>query len=106
MLRVDVVPTDARDPAGNPVPETVLRGSGEALVASQGHAVAATWTKDAAIDPVALTQDDGEPVTLAAGMCGASGLQLNDMDVMPKATVITAAVTPLLGGSAEATTTR
>jgi hypothetical protein len=39
----------------------------------------------------------GLAVTLVAGMCGASGLQLNDMDVMPKATVITAAVTPLLG---------
>jgi hypothetical protein len=67
VLRVDVVLTDALDPAGNPVPETVLRGSGEALVASGGHTVAATWTKNAAIDPVALTTTDGNPVTLAPG---------------------------------------
>jgi hypothetical protein len=67
VLRVDVVPTDAVDPAGNPVPETVLRGSGEALVASQGHTIPATWTKIAAVDPVALTTEDGDPVTLARG---------------------------------------
>ncbi|WP_222271932.1 DUF3048 domain-containing protein [Modestobacter marinus] len=67
VLRVDVVSTDARDPAGNPVPETILTGSGEALVASGGHAVAATWSKPRIGDPVTLTDTDGDQVTLAPG---------------------------------------
>jgi hypothetical protein len=67
VLRVDVVTTDARDPAGNPVPETVLIGSGEALVASGGHTIAARWTKDAVDDPVELTDSNGDTVTLAPG---------------------------------------
>ncbi|MGY1620191.1 DUF3048 domain-containing protein [Geodermatophilus sp. SYSU D00691] len=67
VLRVDVVATDARDPAGNPVPETVLTGQGEALVASGGHTVAATWSKPTLGDRVMLTGVDGAPVTLAPG---------------------------------------
>ncbi len=67
VLRVDVVSTDARDPAGNPVPETILTGSGEALVASGGHTVAATWSKPRISDPVTLTGSDGDQVTLAPG---------------------------------------
>jgi hypothetical protein len=67
VLRVDVVSTDARDPAGNPVPETILTGSGEALVASGGYTVEATWSKPGIGDPVTLTGTDGDPVTLAPG---------------------------------------
>ncbi|MGY1601658.1 DUF3048 domain-containing protein [Geodermatophilus sp. SYSU D00815] len=67
VLRVDVVPTEARDPAGNPVPETLLTGSGSALVASGGRTVAATWSKPGIGDAVALTGADGDPVTLAPG---------------------------------------
>jgi hypothetical protein len=67
VLRVDVVSTDARDPAGNPVPETLLTGSGKALVASGGHTVAATWSKAEIDDPVTLTGTDGDQVTLAPG---------------------------------------
>jgi hypothetical protein len=67
VLRVDVVTTSAFDPAGNPVPETVLRGEGDALVASQGHTIDATWSKDAVGDPVVLTLENGDPVTLAPG---------------------------------------
>ncbi|MGY1592281.1 DUF3048 domain-containing protein [Geodermatophilus sp. SYSU D00708] len=67
VLRVDVVATEARDPAGNPVPETILTGTGRALVASGGHAVEATWSKPATGDRVRLTGADGAPVTLAPG---------------------------------------
>ncbi|MGY1846985.1 DUF3048 domain-containing protein [Blastococcus sp. SYSU DS1021] len=67
VLRVDVVQTEARDPAGNPVPETILTGSGQALVASGGHTVVATWSKPAVGDRVELTDADGDPVTLAPG---------------------------------------
>ena len=59
MLRVDVVTTQARDPAGNPVPETILTGRGQALVASGGHTVAATWSKPGIGDRVTLAGADG-----------------------------------------------
>jgi Protein of unknown function (DUF3048) N-terminal domain/Protein of unknown function (DUF3048) C-terminal domain len=67
VLRVDVVTTNARDPAGNPVPETILTGRGQALVASGGHTVAASWSKPGTGDRVTLTGADGAPVTLAPG---------------------------------------
>jgi hypothetical protein len=67
VLRVDVVNTRFTDPAGNSVPETVLIGSGEAIVATGGHTLAATWTKNSAGEPVALPGADGRPVLLAPG---------------------------------------
>jgi hypothetical protein len=67
VLRVDVVTTAARDPAGNPVPETVLAGQGAATVASGGKTVAATWTKGGPADGVVLTGADGAGITLAPG---------------------------------------
>jgi hypothetical protein len=66
-LSVNVVNTAARDPAGNPVPETQLVGSGPALVAVPGGTLAATWSKASVGDPVVLTGADGAPVRLAAG---------------------------------------
>jgi hypothetical protein len=67
VLRVKLVDTGTKDPAGNPVPETVLEGSGEALVATGGKTVKATWTKGDQLAPVTLTGADGAPVTLAPG---------------------------------------
>ncbi|SEL60681.1 Protein of unknown function [Blastococcus sp. DSM 46786] len=67
VLRVEVVNTSATDPAGNPVPETVMVGGGEALVATGGKTLAATWAKGSPADPVALTGPDGNPVFLAPG---------------------------------------
>jgi hypothetical protein len=67
VLRVDVVATAGRDPAGNPVPETVLEGRGEALVATGGRTMAATWAKNAVTDRLVLLGSDGNPVRLAPG---------------------------------------
>jgi Protein of unknown function (DUF3048) N-terminal domain/Protein of unknown function (DUF3048) C-terminal domain len=67
VLRVQVVNTSSIDPAGNPVPETVMVGGGEALVASGGKTLAATWAKGSPGEPVALTGPDGNPVFLAPG---------------------------------------
>jgi hypothetical protein len=67
VLRVDVVNTSALDPAGNPVPETVMVGGGEAVVATGGKSLAVTWSKASPADPVLLTAADDSPVTLAAG---------------------------------------
>jgi Protein of unknown function (DUF3048) N-terminal domain/Protein of unknown function (DUF3048) C-terminal domain len=67
VLRVDIVITAAFDPAGNHVPETKLDGQGQALIATGGRTIAATWTKNGLSDPVHLTGADGKPVTLAPG---------------------------------------
>ncbi|MDR3068342.1 MAG: DUF3048 C-terminal domain-containing protein, partial [Cellulomonas sp.] len=42
-------------------------GSGEALVATGGQTVAATWTKASPTDPVVLTTADGATLNLAPG---------------------------------------
>ncbi|MCZ2839862.1 DUF3048 domain-containing protein [Modestobacter sp. VKM Ac-2985] len=67
VLRVAVRPTAARDPAGNAVPETVLVADGEALVATGGKTVAATWVKTGVGERVVLRGADGNPVRLAPG---------------------------------------
>ncbi|WP_324649503.1 DUF3048 domain-containing protein [Georgenia sp. H159] len=67
VMRVQIVASAGLDQAGNAVPETVMTGTGEALVASGGHTVAATWTKPSVTDPVTLTTADGGVVELAPG---------------------------------------
>ena len=67
VLRVDVVNTRFVDPIGTPVPETVMVGTGQALVATGGRTVPATWAKPSLDAPVALTGADGAPVRLAPG---------------------------------------
>jgi hypothetical protein len=67
VLRVNLVMLDAFDAAGNRVPETVLTGSGEAVVASAGKAIPATWSKGAVGDVMSLVDSAGQPVRLAPG---------------------------------------
>ncbi|RBY85076.1 DUF3048 domain-containing protein [Blastococcus sp. TF02A-26] len=67
VLRVDLVDTAFTDSAGTAVPETVLVGDGEALVATGGHTVEAEWSKESVGDPVVLTLPGGDPVVLAPG---------------------------------------
>ena len=66
-LSVVLVDSGGRDPAGNPVPETKLVGSGAAVVATGGKSIAVTWTKGAIEAPVVLTTADGQVVKLAPG---------------------------------------
>ena len=67
VLRVGVVNTGTFDPAGNPVPDMQMIGSGEALVATGGRALTATWTKNSPAEPVSLTGPDGAPILLGWG---------------------------------------
>ncbi len=67
VLKVSLFNTPYTDPAGSPVPETQVIGSGEAVVASGGKSVTATWTKPDAASPFSLTAADGTPITLAPG---------------------------------------
>ncbi|MHA7132085.1 DUF3048 domain-containing protein [Oerskovia turbata] len=67
VLSVEMVNTEFADPAGTPVPETKLVGSGEGLVASGGKQIAVTWSKEGVTAPLVLTGPDGAPVVLEQG---------------------------------------
>ena len=67
LVEATMVDTAYRDPAGVPVPETQLVGSGDAVVASGGKHVRATWSKEAEDAPLVLTDAEGEPVELEPG---------------------------------------
>jgi hypothetical protein len=56
-----------RDPAGNPVPETSVEGSGRAVILRDGEAVEATWKKPATDDPISFESQDGQPLTIDPG---------------------------------------
>jgi hypothetical protein len=55
------------DKSGNPVPETVVEGSGRAVIFSGGDAVEATWHKDAPDATMTFTSKNGNPVRLKPG---------------------------------------
>lgn len=67
VVRVQVRNSGARDPAGNPVPESMLTGSGDAIIASAGFSIEATWTKPDTESVLELALADGSPVLLAPG---------------------------------------
>ncbi|WP_456845091.1 DUF3048 domain-containing protein [Cellulomonas sp. P5_C6] len=66
-LKVRLVNSGTTDPAGNPVPETVLDGTGEATVSTGGHTVTGTWTKSGTNAVLTLATPDGAVLTLAPG---------------------------------------
>jgi hypothetical protein len=66
-LRVKLVDSGTKDPAGNPVPETVLVGTGTGTVVSGGKALEVTWSKASTDAVLELTGPDGSPATLAPG---------------------------------------
>ncbi len=66
VLRVKVGDAGYKDPAGNPVPETKLRGKGRAMLFSGGRLVRGTWEKSALDAPLKLSTREGE-LTVPAG---------------------------------------
>ncbi|WP_245993126.1 DUF3048 domain-containing protein [Xylanimonas allomyrinae] len=67
LLSVQMVNTDARDPAGNPVPETQLVGTGTGVVAGGGKSVEVSWSKASTAEPLVLSGADGAQVVLDPG---------------------------------------
>jgi hypothetical protein len=55
------------DPAGNPVPETVVEGSGQAKIFRGDQVVDVTWKKPALDSPISFETADGEPYTVEPG---------------------------------------
>ena len=66
VLRVEVGDAGYRDPAGNPVPETILEGKGDALLFHGGRLVRGTWSKSSLKAPLELSTRAG-PLTVPAG---------------------------------------
>lgn len=60
VLRVKEGLAGYLDPAGNPVPRTLLTGKGKALVFHGGRMVAATWHKGKPASPIRLTTKKGQ----------------------------------------------
>jgi len=68
VLRVTTVDAGYLDPAGNPVPQVVLEGSGDALLAYGPGVVGARWSRDVdPSSPLELTDVEGEPVQVPPG---------------------------------------
>ena len=67
IVRVAVRDAGYRDPAGNPVPESVLEGSGEAVLLTGGRAYAGRWTKQSADASFGLTAANGRPLQVPPG---------------------------------------
>jgi Protein of unknown function (DUF3048) N-terminal domain/Protein of unknown function (DUF3048) C-terminal domain len=67
VLRVRTKDAGYRDPAGNFVPETVLKGSGPALLATGGRVVHATWHKKGRDRVLRFTGPRGRAVRIAPG---------------------------------------
>jgi hypothetical protein len=69
-LIMQVVPyhnTGSRDPAGNPVPEADVIGSGDATVLVAGRQVKARWTKTSAAAVPTYTDASGAAILLSPG---------------------------------------
>src|SRR4051812_12797836 len=66
VLRVQVGDAGYRDPAGNPVPETKMVGSGPAMIFSGGRLVRARWSKPQLDSDVGL-EVKGAPLQLPPG---------------------------------------
>jgi len=66
VLRVRLVDAGYLDPAGNHVPESVLEGTGQALLFHNGELVRGTWRKDDLRGALQLSTESG-PLTVPAG---------------------------------------
>ena len=67
LLSVQMLETQWRDPAGNPVPETHLVGNGSGVLASGGRSVPLTWSKASIGDLMVLKGADGKQILLDPG---------------------------------------
>ena len=67
VLRIRTKDAGYKDPAGNFVPETVLKGSGPAILATGGRVVHATWHKLGRDRVLRFTGPGGRPRKVAPG---------------------------------------
>jgi hypothetical protein len=66
-LRVRQRSAGYTDPAGNPVPESVLTGTGSATLFTEGRAYRATWSKKSLASPLRLLTPQGQKMAVPPG---------------------------------------
>ncbi len=81
VLRMEVRNTEYRDPSGAPVPETIVAGSGQALIATGGQVITGEWTKGEEDEVIRLRDEDGQDIYLAAGNTWIEMLPTDDASV-------------------------
>jgi hypothetical protein len=67
VLRVREKSAGYTDPAGNPVPEAVLTGTGSATLFHDGRAYQGEWRKQSLASPLRLTTAKGQPMSVPPG---------------------------------------
>ncbi|MDR0482683.1 MAG: DUF3048 domain-containing protein [Cellulomonadaceae bacterium] len=67
LIAVDVVSTQWRDAGGAAVPETIMTGTGNAIVAAGGKYVEATWSREDRSSIMHLQDADGNEIELEQG---------------------------------------
>ena len=67
VLEVRQVDAGYLDPAGNPVPESILAGKGTATLFTDGHAYQGAWRKKTLASPLHLVDDKGRKMPVPPG---------------------------------------
>jgi hypothetical protein len=67
VLQVRQVDAGYLDPAGNPVPESILAGKGTATLFSDGRAYGGAWSKKSLAAPLRLVTDKGQKMPVPPG---------------------------------------
>ncbi len=67
VMFADVGDAGYTDPAGNPVPETKMKGSGRAVLLTADGALETTWTKKSNDSTITFEAKDGTPVRVTPG---------------------------------------
>lgn len=67
VMFADVGDAGYLDPAGNPVPETTMEGSGRAVLLTADGALETTWTKESRDSTITFEAKDGTPVRVTPG---------------------------------------
>ena len=67
VMLVKRISTGRTDPAGNPVPNYDIVGSGKAFVLRDGRAISGRWERGSPGDITTFVDRDGEEITLAPG---------------------------------------
>ncbi|MDR1077136.1 MAG: DUF3048 domain-containing protein [Propionibacteriaceae bacterium] len=66
-LTVEVRNEGGLDPAGSPIPESIVVGQGSGLLASGGAVQAITWSKADEVSPMTFRDANGRPLRLTPG---------------------------------------
>ena len=67
VLTVRQVDAGYLDPAGNPVPESILSGKGSATLFTDGRAFSGAWSKKSLASPLHLVDDKGHKMNVPPG---------------------------------------